>query len=97
MVPSGSRKACGACVVNVVALCSIMISSLLVPARVPGFVSLLFSFLRKRILFHRDFSGFFWFRARLLVFCFFLKNGHLMNFFVAHERRGNVVCCCLGG
>ena len=59
-VPSGSRKGCGACLPGVVALCSIMISSfLLVPARVPGLVSLLFfsflSFLRKRIVFHRGF------------------------------------------
>ena len=58
LVPSGPRNGRGACLRITAALCSIMISSfLLVPARVRGlFPSFsFFSFLRKRIVFHRDF------------------------------------------
>ena len=109
MVPSGSRKGCGACLLIVVALCSIMISSfLLVPARVPGLVSLLFlSFLSQEedcvpscsivifwlLLVPGSGSG-----ACLPSFSFvsFLRNGMPNEFFIAHERRGNMVCCCLG-
>ena len=60
------------------------------------------SFLRKRIAFHHDFlvpsgSGF-GFRALSPFFSFasFLRNGATTGFFIAHERRGNMVCCCLG-
>ena len=79
--------------------------SLLVPARVPGFASLLFfSFLfhRKRIAFHRDFlaasgSGL-GFRglSPSYSFPFLFRNGAPNEFFIVHKRRGNMVCCCLG-
>ena len=49
------------------------------------------SFLRKRIVFHRDF----WLLL-VLGSGSFLKNGAPNEFFIAHERRGNMVCCCLG-
>ena len=29
-------------------------------------------------------------------FVSFLRNGMPNEFFIAHERRGNMVCCCLG-
>ena len=78
LVPPGSRKGCGACLPSVVALCSIMISSfLLVPARVPGLVSLLFfSFLsQEEDCVPSWFSGSFWFWGRVagLVSLLFLR------------------------
>ena len=90
MVPSGSRKGCWASLPHVAAFCSIIFSSaLLVPARVPGLVSLLFfSFLsQEEDCVPSRFSGSFWFRARvprlvsLLFFRFFLKNGSPNDFF----------------
>ena len=60
------------------------------------------SFLKKRIVFHRDFlapsgSGL-GFRGLSPFFSFvsFLRIGAPDEFFFAHERRGNMVCCCLG-
>ena len=51
-------------------------------------------------MFHRDFlapsgSGF---RGLSPFFSFvsFLRNGAPHDVFIAHERRGNMVCCCLG-
>ena len=29
-------------------------------------------------------------------FVSFLRNTATNDFFIAHERRGNMVCCCLG-
>ena len=29
-------------------------------------------------------------------FVSFLRNGMPNEFFIAHERGGNIVCCCLG-
>ena len=53
-------------------------------------------------MFHRDFlaasgSGL-GFRGLSPFFSFvsFSRMGHPMIFFIAHERRGNMVCCCLG-
>ena len=55
-------------------------------------------------MFHRDFlapsgSGL-GFRGLSLFFSFvsFSRMGHPMtnDFFIAHERRGKMVCCCLG-
>ena len=53
-------------------------------------------------MFHRDFlapsgSGL-GFRglSPFLSFVSFLRNGAPNEFFIAHERRGNMVCCCLG-
>ena len=53
-------------------------------------------------MFHRDFlvpsgSGL-GFRGLSPFFSFvsFLRNGMPNEFFIAHERRGNMVCCCLG-
>ena len=53
-------------------------------------------------MFHRDFlapsgSGFeFWGLSPFFCFVSFLRNGAPSEFFVAHERRGIMVCCCLG-
>ena len=85
--------------------CSIMIFwFLLVPARVPEFVSVLFSFFLcpERGSVPSWFPGSFWFWLgfRGLSPCFsfvsFLRNGATNELFIAHERRGNMVCCCLG-
>ena len=76
-------KALWACLPSIVALSSIMISSFfLVPARVPWLVSLLLSFLTKRIVFHHDFlvhscSGFGSGPCLPLLFRFFSQEyGH---------------------
>ena len=54
------------------------------------------------MVFHRDFlapagSGL-GFRGLSPFFSFvsFLRNGARNDFFIAHERRGNMVRCCLG-
>ena len=60
------------------------------------------SFLRKRIVFHRGFlapsgSGL-GFRglSPFSSFVSFLRNVMPNQFLIAHESRGNMVCCCLG-
>ena len=32
----------------------------------------------------------------LFFVLFFIRNGATNEFFISHERRGNMVCCCLG-
>ena len=98
-VPSiffGSGYGSGVCLPILSEFCSIIISCfLLVPTRIPGLVSLVF--------WHSVPSsclGSFWFRVRFrglsTYFFSFLRNGAPNEFFIAHKRRGNLVCCCLG-
>ena len=118
LVPSGYGYGSGVCLPSLLAFFSIIISCfLLVPARVPEFVSLLFSLFlcpeRDSVPSWSPGSLWFWLGFRGLSTCFsflsflrkriralspffFLRNGATNEFFIAHERRGNMICCCLG-
>ena len=69
-------------------------------ARVPGLIFLFFfGFLGNAL----SYIMIFWFLlvpgwgfGVSLLFFVSLRNGATNEFFIARERRGNMVCCCLG-